>query len=172
MGQVRRKAHGGEHLFLFAAQVVRVEADRLLHGGQRQQLQQVVLDDVARGAHAVVVARAAADADVLGHGDLHVVHVLGVPQRLEELVGEAQRQQVLDGFLAQVVVDPEHRVGREDRFDDLVQLARGEQVVAERLFDDHAGPAGGSASVASARASPCLESCSQTCSNEFGGMER
>ncbi len=58
-----------------------VEGDRLLHGGQRQQLQQVVLDDVAGGADAVVVAGPAADADVLGHGDLHVVDVVGVPDR-------------------------------------------------------------------------------------------
>jgi hypothetical protein len=72
-----------------------VERDRLLHGGQREQLQQVVLDDVAGGADAVVVARAAADADVLGHGDLHVVDVVGVPDRLEHLVGEPERQHVL-----------------------------------------------------------------------------
>jgi hypothetical protein len=33
--------------------------------------------------------------------------VVGVPDRLEQRVGEAQRQQVLDRLLAQVVVDPE-----------------------------------------------------------------
>ena len=46
--------------------------DGLLHGGQRQELQQVVLDDVAGRADAVVVACAGADADVLGHRDLDV----------------------------------------------------------------------------------------------------
>ena len=111
----RGERDGGEHLLLLGAQVAGVERDRLLHRGQREQLEQVVLDDVAGGADAVVVAGAAADADVLGHGDLHVVDVVGVPDRLEHLVGEAQRQDVLDRLLAQVVVDPEHRVGREDR---------------------------------------------------------
>ena len=48
------------------------------------QLEQVVLDHVAGGADAVVVAGPAADADVLGHGDLHVVDVVGVPDRLEQ----------------------------------------------------------------------------------------
>ena len=67
---------GREHLLLLGAEVLRVEGDRLLHGGERQQLQQVVLDDVARGADAVVVAGAAADADVFGHRDLHVVDVV------------------------------------------------------------------------------------------------
>ena len=65
-----------------------------------------LLDDVARGADAVVVAGAAADADVLGHRDLHVVDVVAVPDRLEHRVGEAQGQQVLDRLLAEVVVDP------------------------------------------------------------------
>jgi hypothetical protein len=34
----------------------------------------------------------------------------GVPQRLEHDVGKAQRQQVLDGFLAQIVVDAEDAI--------------------------------------------------------------
>src|SRR5660398_20466 len=78
---------------------------RLLHRSECEQLEQVVLDDVSRGADAVVVARAAADADVLGHGDLHVVHVLGVPDGLKQLIGKAQRQKILHRLLAQVVVD-------------------------------------------------------------------
>ena len=89
--------------------------DRLLHRGQRQQLQQVVLDHVAGRADAVVVPGPAADPDVLGHGDLHVVDVAAVPDRLVHLVGEAQRQDVLHRLLAEVVVDAEHRLRREDR---------------------------------------------------------
>ena len=140
LAEVAGQPDGGEHLLLLGAQVVRVEGDRLLHRGQREQLQQVVLDDVAGGADAVVVAGAAADADVLGHRDLHVVDVVGVPDRLEHLVREPQRQQVLDRLLAEVVVDPEDRVGREHRLDDVVQLAGRLQVVAERLLDDDPAP--------------------------------
>ncbi len=55
----------------------------------------------------VVVAGAAADADVLGHGDLHMVDEIAVPQRFDQRVGEAEHQQVLDGFLAQIVIDAE-----------------------------------------------------------------
>ena len=117
-----------------------MEGERLLHRGQRHQLQQVVLDDVARRADAVVVAGATAEADVLGHGDLHVVDVVGVPDRLEELVGEAQRQQVLHGLLAEVVVDAEHRLLGEDLVHDPVELNRALEVVAERLLDDHPAP--------------------------------
>ena len=115
----RAGSRTAESTFSFSgAQVLRVEGDRLLHRGEREQLQEVVLDDVAGGADAVVVAGPAADADVLGHRDLHVVDVVGVPDRLEHLVGEAQGQQVLDRLLAEVVVDAEDRVGGEDVLDD------------------------------------------------------
>ena len=80
---------------------------RRLHRHQREQLQHVVLDHVAQRAGTVVVAAAVLDAEGLGHGDLHVVDVLRVPQRLEQRVGEAQRQQVLHRLLAEVVVDAE-----------------------------------------------------------------
>ena len=153
-----------ESTFSFSsAQALGVEGDRLLHRGERHQLQEVVLDDVARGADAVVVAGPAADADVLGHGDLHVVDVVGVPDRLEHLVGEAQRQQVLHGLLAQVVVDPEHRVGREDVLDDGVELARRLQVVAERLLDDDPAPR-----PRLRVESPERSSCWQTVANDDG----
>ena len=45
----------------------------------------------------------------LGHGDLHVVDRQVVPERLEQGVGEAQRDQVLHRLLAEVVVDAEDR---------------------------------------------------------------
>ena len=53
-------------------------------------------------------------ADVLGRGDLDVVDVVAVPDRLEQPVGEAEREHVLDGLLAQVVVDAEDLVLVED----------------------------------------------------------
>ena len=43
----------------------------------------------------------------LGHRDLHVVDVAAVPDRLEDPVAEPEDEQVLDGLLAQVVVDAE-----------------------------------------------------------------
>ena len=63
----------------------------------------------------VVVATAVADAERLGDGDLHVVDPAGVPQRLEEGVGEPGDEEVLDALLAEVVVDPEDLRLVEDR---------------------------------------------------------
>ena len=129
-----------EHLLLLDPQALGVERRRLLHRDQRHQLEQVVLDHVAGGADAVVVAGAAADAAVLGHRDLHVVDVVGVPDRLEHGVGEAHRQDVLHRLLAEVVVDPEDRARVEDAGEDAVELLRGLEVVAERLLDDDPAP--------------------------------
>jgi hypothetical protein len=60
----------------------------------------------SRAAPGLLVERPALlDADRLGDGDLHVVDVAPVPERLEDAVAEPEDQQVADGLLAQVVVD-------------------------------------------------------------------
>jgi len=124
-----------QDLDLLVAHVVRGEGDRRLHAQQAEQLEHVVLDQVAQGARAVVVARARPDAQVLGRGDLHVVDVVAVPQRLEHAVGEAERQQVLDGLLAEVVVDAEELVLVEDRQHVAVEVERLRERRSERLLD-------------------------------------
>ena len=53
----------------------------------------------------LVEAALVPDADLLGHGDLDVVDVVLVPDRLEQVVGEPEGQHVLDRLLAEVVVD-------------------------------------------------------------------
>jgi hypothetical protein len=62
---------------------------------------------VAVGAGLLVEAAALAQAQRLGHVDLHVVDEVAVPDRLEQAVGEAERQDVLRRLLAQEVVDAE-----------------------------------------------------------------
>ena len=99
-----------QHLHLLVDQVVGGAADRRLHGQQQQHVEQMVLDDVADGADLVVELAAALDAEILGHGDLHALDVIAVPDRLEEGVGEAEIEQVLDRFLAEIVVDAEDRL--------------------------------------------------------------
>ena len=66
--------------------------------------------------------------------------VPAVPDRLEDRVAEPQREDVLDGLLAEVVVDPVDLALVEDLRDVAVQGPGAGQVVAERLLDDHAAP--------------------------------
>ena len=101
----------------------------------------MVLEDVADRARLLVERRPALDPDRLGDRDLHVVDELAVPDRLEDPVREPQRQHVLDGLLAEVVVDPEDLPLGEVLRDERVQLAGGGEVVPERLLDDQPVPA-------------------------------
>src|SRR5699024_628780 len=125
---------------LLRAQRSRGEIGGFLHRDQRHELDQMVLDDVAGRADAVVVSGPAAEADVLGHRDLHVVDVVAVPDRLEKLVGEPEREDVLDGLLSEVVVDPEDRVLGEHRAHHVVELAGALEIVTEGLLDHDAAP--------------------------------
>ncbi|CRR47400.1 hypothetical protein PAERUG_E16_London_17_VIM_2_04_14_05538 [Pseudomonas aeruginosa] len=112
------------------------------HGDQAEQLQQVVLHHVAQLPGLVEVAPAAFDADLLGHGDLHVGDVVLVPLGLEQAVGEAQGDQVLHRLLAQVMVDPVNAAFREESGDRLVDLAGRLQVMPDGLLQHHPGTFG------------------------------
>ena len=96
-----------EHLELLIAQRVRLERIRRLHGDETDELHHMVLDHVSYRARFFIVAATAFDAERLGDGDLHVIDMRAVPQRLQENVGEAQRHEILHRFLAEIVVDAE-----------------------------------------------------------------
>ena len=96
----------------------------------------MVDDDVAQRTDRIVEVAAVFDTEVLRHRDLHALHEVAVPDRLEHRVREAQEQDLLEPHLPEVVVDPvELRLVHV-----LVQLvgecARRRQVVAERLLHD------------------------------------
>ena len=138
---VTHRAQRTQHLHLFAAHAVRAEVGRRLHAHEGQELDQMVLHHVAQRAAGLVVTRAPLDAERFAGGDLDVVDVAVVPDRLEDGIGEAQDHDVLRGFLAQEMVDAEGCRFVEGRADDLVELAGAGEVRAEGLFHDDARPA-------------------------------
>ena len=71
------------------------------------------------GAGLLVERRPPAESERLGHVDLHVGDEVAVPDRLEQSVGEPEREDVLRRLLAEEVVDPEDPLLGED----LVQVA-------------------------------------------------
>ncbi len=94
----------------------------------------MILHHVAKRADAVVIIDPTFQSDRFGNGNLDVVDVCRVPQWLENQIGEAQRQQVLDGFFAQIMVDPENPVLGKSRGHRIVDPARRFQVGPERFF--------------------------------------
>ena len=77
-----------------------VEFHRRLHRDQRQQLEQMVRHHVAERAGRIVKAAAMPDAEFFIDGDLDVIDMVTVPDRLEHAIGEAQYQNVLHRLLA------------------------------------------------------------------------
>src|SRR5439155_18782056 len=80
--------------------------------------------------------------DRFGGGDLNVIDVLTCPDRLEDAVGEAEHEDVLDGLFAEVVIDPEDLVLAEDLLDDAREVHRALEVVPVRLLHYDARPSG------------------------------
>jgi hypothetical protein len=114
----------------------------MLDGGsiasRLRYLKQVILNHVADDPGLLIKLTAALDAERLGHRDLHVFNELSIPERLEQRIGEAEEQDVLDGFLAEVVIDAEDLRLRQVFVQRRVELARRLQIAPERLFDDDA----------------------------------
>jgi hypothetical protein len=102
----------------------------------------MVLHHVAQRAGGLVEGAALLDAQFFGDGDLDVGNVFAPPQRLEQRIAKAQRKQVLHRRLAQVVVDAKHLLFAENLAHRAVDGAVGRQVVAQRLFQHHAGVGG------------------------------
>ena len=100
----------------------------------------MVLKHVAQRAGAFVVCRAMLDADSLRGRDLHVVDVAAVPDRLEHAVAEAKDQEVLDGLLPEIVIDPVDLLFIEMLVRQAIEGARAVKIGSERLFDDDAPP--------------------------------
>src|SRR5271169_3924952 len=86
------------------------------------------------------VRRAVFHPQFLGHGYLNVVDIPAVPEWLKNSVGKSKDQKVLNGFLAQVMVDSVNILLPEDTGDDAIEFARAAEIAPERFFDDDAGP--------------------------------
>ena len=100
----------------------------------------MVRHHVAQRAGLFVEPAAALDAHGLRGGDLHVIDVVAIPQRLEDAVGEAQHQDVLNRFFAEEVIDTIDLILGQDLEDLCIESRGGGKVVAERLFDDDPSP--------------------------------
>ena len=100
----------------------------------------MVRHHVAQRAGLIVIAAAHLDAQRFGHRDLHMVDVTTIPDRLEDAVAEAKDQDVLNGFLPEVVINPIDLMLLHDDPESSIELTRRRQIGAERFFDNHPPP--------------------------------
>ena len=99
----------------------------------------MILYYVAQRPHRVVERATVLDPEGLRHGDLDVGDVAAVPDRLEEVVREAEDQDVLHRVLAEIMVDAEDLLLVEHREEMPIERTRGLQVASEGLLDHDAG---------------------------------
>ncbi len=92
------------------------------------------------GARRIVESSAALDRQGLGDGDLDVVDAVPVPQRFEQAVGKAQREDVLNRLFAEVMIDAIDLLLAEDRENVLVELLGRGEIDAKWLLDDKPAP--------------------------------
>ena len=130
--------HRDEDVALAVVDDVHPVARGGLHRDEAQDLQEMVLHDVAHRPDRVVEVPAVGDVEVLSHRDLHGGDEVPVPDRLEDRVREAEVEDVLDGHLPEEVVDAVELGLVDVRVQLGVQRARRREVVAERLLDDDA----------------------------------
>ncbi len=108
--------------------------------GHRQagdDLEHVILHDVADRSHFVIKLSPPLHPELLGHGDLDALQVVAVPAGLDQRIGEAEVDQVQHRFLAEVMIDAKDgRLGKEAMKRAIQFLGRG-QIAAEGLFHHH-----------------------------------
>src|SRR5579875_616953 len=97
-------------------------------------------DHVSERAGLIIVAAASFHADCFRNGDLHVIDVAAVPDRLENTVAETKREDVLHGFFAEIVIDSINLIFLKNMLDFLIERTGGIQSVAERFFVDNTAP--------------------------------
>src|SRR5260370_12878844 len=100
----------------------------------------MVGEHVAEGGGGFGKGGGMVDGDGFGGGDLHVVDVIAIPERLDDVVGKTENQNVLDGLFARVVISAVDLICGECVLWFYFERASGLQIVAKGLFDDDGGP--------------------------------
>jgi len=143
--------HTTENTDLLVTNVFSGEGDWALHGEEGKNLKQVcgvsagsvagkksqrtVLHNITDDTKLVEVTTSALGTEWLLEGDLDVVNVVAVPGGAEELVAEAEDEDVLDHLLTQVVVDTEDLLFLPVWLKSGLQLSRTAKVLTEWLLD-------------------------------------
>src|SRR5213593_166519 len=100
----------------------------------------MVLDNIAQRTGALIILAAPFHANRLAHGNLDVVNKVAVPDWLQDSIRKAKKKNILDRFLAEIVIDSIDLVLVKDLVQLVIQFARGSQIAAEWFFDNDPRP--------------------------------
>ena len=128
-----------KHFVLLFTDGTGFEGGGRFHRHERQDLEKMRDHHVPVGPRGVVERAPFIDRQRLGNIDLYVLDVVPIPDRLEQSVGEAKRQDVLGGFFAEEVIDSEDLIFREDLVHRRVEQLGAFEIGAKRLLHDDAG---------------------------------
>ena len=116
--------HRLQHFALLGTYRFGVETGRWLHRGQLEQLKQVIGHHVTQRAGGIIKSSPRPDAKRLRDGDLHMINVVAIPQRLEDAVAEPKDHDVLHRLLAEIMVDAEYLLLRHGGEEQAIELPR------------------------------------------------
>src|SRR5512133_1801155 len=100
----------------------------------------MVLDHISQSTRLFVVASTLAYSQFLADGDLDLFDGVTCPEPLKDGVAEAEHQDVLHGFFAQIMIDAEYLFLAGEACQLAVEAQGGCEVVSKRSFNDHALP--------------------------------
>ena len=95
----------------------------------------MTLHHVAQRAGIFVVLGATFHAQIFRHRDLHALDVITIPEILEHRIRKSEDHHVLNGLLAQIMIDAVYLLFREVRVHHVAQRARTREIVTKRFFD-------------------------------------
>ena len=132
-----------EYFHFFIAHEVCLKSDRSFHGDDHHQLHDMILEHVANHTGTVVISAPMAHGDLFCDRDLYMVDVVAVPDRFENRIGEPEYQEILNGFFAEIVVDPKNLILRKYGSDRAIEFFCRLQVASDRFFQNESSrPAG------------------------------
>ena len=138
--QRTQRDNPAQHLGLFVAYGIGGKGVGRFHRQKAKQLQQVIRHHIPQRAGLFIIAAPMLHPETLRHGDLHMVDVLAIPDRLEDPVGKPEDQNILHRLFPEIVIDPVDLPFLQDPLELVVQRPRRFQVMSERFFDDDATP--------------------------------
>src|SRR6516164_3322279 len=102
----------------------------------------MILNYIADGTCFIIKSAATLDTKVFGHGDLHALDKVAVPERLHEGVRKAENEHVMHRPLPEVMIDPEDLGLIEGSQQYVIELPRRNEVASKGLFNTDASPLG------------------------------